>query len=226
MTATKALIAIQEMADHSQKWHDKGSFRSMGGSRSDRISVIINKLSDIGERNETTKSTSVNGTFTDKVKRRIVEEQEKIPANELPPKEKDSGSFFLPCIISNMVVSNALADLGASISIMPFSLFKHLGLGKPKPIRMLIEMAEKSMQSPKAIIKNVLVKIDRFISPVDFVILDIVEDDKVPIILGRHSLACPCNINVSAKNLLESGEEKVDVVIFRHPQILTHGIFN
>ncbi|GJZ52478.1 hypothetical protein Tco_0606993 [Tanacetum coccineum] len=254
MTATKALIAIQEMADHSQKWHDKGSIRSLGGSRSDKISVIINKLNDIGydmrklkesvhaiqigesidrnlkrhdsaikglekkvkqlarvghssmtndsksinqdksaatksERKETPKSTSVNGTFTDKVKRRIVEEQEKIPANELPPKEKDSGSFFLPCIIGNMAVSNALADLGASISIMPFSLFKRLGLGKPKPIRMLIEMADKSMQSPKGIIKNILVKIDRFISPVDFVILDIVEDDKVPIILGRPMLA-------------------------------------
>ncbi|GKE73003.1 hypothetical protein Tco_1535044, partial [Tanacetum coccineum] len=46
--------------------------------------------------------------------------------NELPPKEKDLGSFVLPCIISNTMVSNALADLGESISVMPFSMFKHL----------------------------------------------------------------------------------------------------
>ncbi|GJT02793.1 homeodomain-like protein [Tanacetum coccineum] len=109
--------------------------------------------------------------------------------NELPPKEKDPGSFILPCAIGTTTVSNALANLGASISIMPFSLFKRLGLGNPKPINMVIEMADKSMQSPKRIVKNVLVKINKFIFPIDFIILDIIEDDKVPIILGRPMLA-------------------------------------
>ncbi|GKA46269.1 retrovirus-related pol polyprotein from transposon TNT 1-94 [Tanacetum coccineum] len=109
--------------------------------------------------------------------------------NELPPKEKDPGSFILPRVIGTTTVSNALADLGASISIMPFSLFKRLGLGNPKPINMVIEMADRSMQSPKGIVENVLVKINKFIFPVDFIILDIIEDDKVPIILGRPMLA-------------------------------------
>ncbi|GJT52175.1 retrovirus-related pol polyprotein from transposon TNT 1-94 [Tanacetum coccineum] len=104
--------------------------------------------------------------------------------NELPPKEKDLGSFIPPCVISN-----ALADLGASVSVMPFSMFKRLGLGNPKPINMVIEMADRSMQSPKGIVENVLVKIHNFIFPVDFVILDIIKDDKVPIILGRPMLA-------------------------------------
>ncbi|GJW50918.1 retrovirus-related pol polyprotein from transposon TNT 1-94 [Tanacetum coccineum] len=109
--------------------------------------------------------------------------------NKLPPKEKDPGSFVLPCIIGNTTVSNALADLGASISVMPFSMFKQLGLGNPRPVNMVIEMADRSMQSPKGIVENILVKIHKFIFLVDFVILDIVEDNKVPIILGRPMLA-------------------------------------
>ncbi|GKE73913.1 DOF zinc finger protein DOF5.7-like protein, partial [Tanacetum coccineum] len=108
--------------------------------------------------------------------------------NELPPKEKDPGHFILPLIVGNTSVSNALADLGAS-SVMPFSMSKRLGLGNPKLINMMIEMADISMQSPKDIVKNVLVKIHNLIFLVDFVILDIIEDDKVPIILGRPMLA-------------------------------------
>ena len=109
--------------------------------------------------------------------------------NELPPKEKDPGSFTLPCLIGNLNVSNALADLGASISIMPYSMFKRLGIWKLKPIKMDIEMADKSMQTPLGVIENVLVKIDKFIFLVDFIILNIIEDNKIPIILGRPMLA-------------------------------------
>ncbi|GKE36086.1 reverse transcriptase domain-containing protein [Tanacetum coccineum] len=84
---------------------------------------------------------------------------------------------------------NAFADLGASISVMLFSMFKRLGLGNPRPVNMVIEMADRSMQSPKGIVENVQVKIHKFIFPVDFVILDIIKDNKVPIILGRPMLA-------------------------------------
>ncbi|GKE33677.1 homeodomain-like protein, partial [Tanacetum coccineum] len=130
---------------------------------------------------------------------------------ELPPKEKDPGSFILPCTIGTTTVSNALADLGASISIMHFSFFKRLGLGNPKPINMVIEMADRSMQSLKGIIENVLVKINKFIFPVDFIILDIIEDDKVPIILGRHMLASAhARIDVFSKKIsLEVGTKQI-----------------
>ncbi|GKB86774.1 putative reverse transcriptase, RNA-dependent DNA polymerase [Tanacetum coccineum] len=157
-------------------------------------------------------------TFVEKVKRHILEEN-KEPAtthdkpkqqlqkvisheikelpihysatlqNKLPPKEIDPGSFILPCIIENHSMSNALADLGASISVMPYSLFKRLGLGSLKPIKMTIKIADRSMQSPRGIKKNVLVKISNFVFPVDFVILNIMEDENVPIILGRPMLA-------------------------------------
>ncbi|GKD52549.1 hypothetical protein Tco_1281525, partial [Tanacetum coccineum] len=92
--------------------------------------------------------------------------------NQLPPKENDPGSFILPCSIGRLDFNNALADLGASISIMHFSMFKRLGIGKLKPIDMVIEMTNDTKCIPKGIVKNLLIKIDKFILPVDFVILD------------------------------------------------------
>ncbi|GJW29270.1 hypothetical protein Tco_0046145 [Tanacetum coccineum] len=80
---------------------------------------------------------------------------------------------------------NALMDLGASISVMPFSMFKRLGLGSHKLISMVIKIADRSMQSLKGIVENILVIIDKFIFLVDFVILDIMEDNKVPDYFGE-----------------------------------------
>ncbi|GJV51450.1 homeodomain-like protein [Tanacetum coccineum] len=160
-------------------------------------------------------------TFAEKVRRHILKENvftfklnarcSAILQNELPPKEKDPGSLILPCAIGTTTISNALADLGASISIMPFSLFKRSGLGNPKPINMVIEMVDRSMQSPKGIVENVLVQINKFIFPVDFIILDIVEDDKVPIILGRPMLATAhTRIDVFGKKIsLEVGTKQI-----------------
>ncbi|GJV40028.1 retrovirus-related pol polyprotein from transposon TNT 1-94 [Tanacetum coccineum] len=131
--------------------------------------------------------------------------------NELLPKEKDPGSYVLPCIIGNTTVSNALADLGASVSVILFSMFKRLGLGNPRPVNMVIEIADRSMQSPKGLVENVLIKIYKFIFLVNFVILDIVEDNKVPIILGRPMLAnAHARIDVFGEKIsLEVGKEQV-----------------
>ncbi|GJX28981.1 retrovirus-related pol polyprotein from transposon TNT 1-94 [Tanacetum coccineum] len=141
--------------------------------------------------------------------------------NELPSKEKDLGSFVLQCIIGNTTVSNALTYLGASISVMSFSMFKCLGLGNPRPVSMVIEMVDRSMQSPKGIVKNVLVKIHKFIFLVDFVILDIIKDDKVRIILRRPMLATGyARIDVfGGKISLEVGIEQI---IFNANEGATH----
>ncbi|GKD78601.1 RNA-directed DNA polymerase, eukaryota, reverse transcriptase zinc-binding domain protein [Tanacetum coccineum] len=106
--------------------------------------------------------------------------------------------------------NNALADLGASISIIPFSMFKRLGIGKLKPISMVIEMADNTTCTPKGIIKNLLIKIDKFISQL-IVILDIIEDFRMPIILGRPLLATAhAKIDIFTKTIsLEVGNEKV-----------------
>ncbi|GJR54744.1 hypothetical protein Tco_1405265 [Tanacetum coccineum] len=109
--------------------------------------------------------------------------------NQLPLKEQDLGSFILPCSIKRLHFNNALADLGASISVMPFSMYKRLCMGKLEPINMIIEMTDNIKYTPKGIIENLLVKIDKFIFPIDFVILDMVGDFRMPIILGRPLIA-------------------------------------
>ncbi|GJV53380.1 zinc finger, CCHC-type containing protein [Tanacetum coccineum] len=90
----------------------------------------------------------------------------------LPTKEKDPGSFTLPCIINNLCFNKALADLRASVSVMPFSTYTKLGLGELAPTKLIVELADRTVKCPKGIAKNVLVRIDKFVFPVDFVVLD------------------------------------------------------
>ncbi|GJR82841.1 ribonuclease H-like domain-containing protein [Tanacetum coccineum] len=107
----------------------------------------------------------------------------------LPQKEKDTGSFTLPCFIHNICFDKALVDLGASVSVMPFYTHTNLGLGILSHTRLTIELADRTIKQPRGIAENVLVRIDKFIFPIDFIILDIPEDDDVPIILGRPFLS-------------------------------------
>ncbi|KAK5833518.1 hypothetical protein PVK06_017362 [Gossypium arboreum] len=109
--------------------------------------------------------------------------------NKLAHKLKDPGSFMIPCLIGSLDVNIALAKLRASINVMPYKMFKQLGLGRPKQTRMSIQLADKTIRFPRGIIEDVLVKIDKFIFLVDLVVLDIKEDSNVPLILGRPFLA-------------------------------------
>ncbi|KAM6580981.1 hypothetical protein CsatA_004755 [Cannabis sativa] len=108
---------------------------------------------------------------------------------KLPPKIKDPGSFNIPCSIGGSVETKALCDLGASINLMPLSVFKRLGLGKAKPTTVTLQLADRSLTHPRGIIEDVLVKVGKFIFPADFLILDMEEDSTIPIILGRPFLA-------------------------------------
>ncbi|GJZ43007.1 DNA-directed DNA polymerase [Tanacetum coccineum] len=131
--------------------------------------------------------------------------------NKLPSKEKDPGSFTIPCDIGQLHINNALADLGASISLMPYTMYEKLGLGEPKATRMSLELADRSIQYPRGIIENVLIKVDKFVLPIDFVILDMPEDSRVPIILGRPFLATArAMIDVFNKKItLRVGDDEV-----------------
>ncbi|GKC11714.1 DNA-directed DNA polymerase [Tanacetum coccineum] len=131
--------------------------------------------------------------------------------NKLPLKEKDPGSFTIPCDIGNLHIDNALADLGASISLMPYSMYEKLGLGEPKPTRMSLELADRSIQYPQGIAENVLIKVDKFVLLIDFVILDMREDTRIPIILGRPFQATArAMIDVFNKRItLRIGDEEV-----------------
>jgi hypothetical protein len=135
----------------------------------------------------------------------------------LPPKLKDPGSFSIPCVIGGCSVSKALCDLGASVSLMPYSLCKRLNLGELKPTVMTLQLADRSIKRPMGILEDVPVRIDKFYVPGDFVVLDMEEDPRIPIILGRPFLATAgAIIDVKCGKLkLEVGDEQVVFDIFK-----------
>ncbi|GJZ59836.1 DNA-directed DNA polymerase [Tanacetum coccineum] len=129
----------------------------------------------------------------------------------IPQKKKDPGSFTLPCYINNFCFDSTLADLGASISIKSLSTYLNLGLGKLAHTKLTIELADRTVKYPKGIAKTVLVCIGKFVFPIDFIILDMPEDIKVPLILGRPFLSTAhAKIDVFKRKItLRVGEEKI-----------------
>ncbi|XP_063937997.1 uncharacterized protein LOC135147891 [Daucus carota subsp. sativus] len=119
----------------------------------------------------------------------LTEECSAVLQQKLPPKLKDPGSFTIPCTIGKFSFDKCLCDLGASINLMPLSIFTQLGLPELKPTNMSLQLADRSITYPRGIIEDVLVKVDKLIFPADFVILDFEEDKRIPIILGRPFLA-------------------------------------
>ena len=119
----------------------------------------------------------------------LTEECSAISLNKLPPKLKDPGSFTIPCTLGHSYFDKALCDLGASINLMPLSIFRKLGLGEVKTTTVSLQLADRSIRKPWGIIEDVLVKVDKFIYPVDFIVLDMEEDREMPLILGHPFLA-------------------------------------
>ncbi|GJR09646.1 pyruvate dehydrogenase (acetyl-transferring) kinase, mitochondrial [Tanacetum coccineum] len=103
----------------------------------------------------------------------------------MPQKEKDPRSFTLPYFINNVFFDNALVDLGSSVSVMPLLTYLNLGLGKLAHTKLTVELADRIVKYSKGIVENVLVRIGKFTFLVDFIILDMPEDIKVPLILGN-----------------------------------------
>ncbi|KAK4737176.1 hypothetical protein R3W88_000873 [Solanum pinnatisectum] len=111
-----------------------------------------------------------------------------IMTNNVVIKKADPGAFTIPCTNGMIQFAKALCDLGISINLMPYSIFKQLGLGEPKSTTMRLLMADRSIKHPIVIRYDILVKRDMFLFSADFVILDCEIDAKVPIILGRPFL--------------------------------------
>ncbi|XP_071704562.1 uncharacterized protein [Rutidosis leptorrhynchoides] len=107
---------------------------------------------------------------------------------DTPEKLGESGSITVSCSFNNSRIHQALADTGSRINLMPYSLYKRLGLGELTPTRMSICLVDSSFNYPMGIAENIPVKIDKFTFPANFVILELKENDKIPIILGRPFL--------------------------------------
>ncbi|KAK4737370.1 hypothetical protein R3W88_001067 [Solanum pinnatisectum] len=140
---------------------------------------------------------------------------------ELIKKRKDPGEFTIRCTISMLKFAKALCNLGASINLMPYGIYKQLGLGEPKPTIIRLLMADRSIKHHVGILYDILVKVYRFIFPADFVILDCEIDAEIPTILGRSFLATG-----RALVDVESGELKfwvnIDEVTFNVCKSMKH----
>ncbi|GJY62105.1 reverse transcriptase domain-containing protein [Tanacetum coccineum] len=107
---------------------------------------------------------------------------------KLPEKLGDPGRFLIPCDFSEFDNCLALADLGASINLMPLSIWKKLGLPGLNDTKMVLELADRTISKPTGVAENVFVKVGKFYFPADFIVLDFIADPRVPLILGRPFL--------------------------------------
>ncbi|GJU07474.1 reverse transcriptase domain-containing protein [Tanacetum coccineum] len=153
----------------------------------------------------------------------------KIPLNEncsamllkkLPEKLGDPDKFLIPCNFPGMDVCHALADLGASINLMPLSIWKKLSLPELTPTRMTLELADRSITRPKGVAEDVFVKVGSFHFPTDFVVVDFEADPRVPLILGRSFLRTSrALIDVyEGELILRNGDERLIFHVDKHPK--------
>ncbi|KAL9339086.1 hypothetical protein Peur_068101 [Populus x canadensis] len=137
-----------------------------------------------------------------------------------PPKYKDPGCPTISCIIGNHKIDQALLDLGASVNLIPYTVYEQLGLGEIKPTRITLQLADRSIKIPRGIVEDVLVQVDKFYFPVDFVVLDTApiqgSNAPIPVILGRPFLATS-NALINCRNgvmKLSFGNMTVEMNIF------------
>ncbi|XP_061374262.1 uncharacterized protein LOC133316524 [Gastrolobium bilobum] len=146
----------------------------------------------------------------------LTEECSAIIQKKFPPKLNDPGSFNIRIAIGNTEVGRALCDLGASINLMPLSVCKSLGITELKPTMVSLQLADRSLRRPSGIIEDVLVKVDKFIFPADFVVLDMEEGTEMPLLLGRPFLvAARAMIDVENGKLeLRMNDETITINVF------------
>ncbi|GKD27967.1 reverse transcriptase domain-containing protein, partial [Tanacetum coccineum] len=122
--------------------------------------------------------------------------------NKVPKKLEDPKKFLISCALQELDRTNSLADSGASINLLPYSIYKQLGLGALKPTQMTLELDNRSVTHPMGIAEDVVVRVDGFTFLADFVVINFEPDPRVPISLGRPFLR-------TAKALIDLYEEKL-----------------
>ena len=127
---------------------------------------------------------------------------------------------MVTCQIGNKPYGQALVDLGASVNLMPYSIYLQLRRGEIKPTSMVLQLADRLLRKPRGIVEDVLVKIDKFYYPVDFLVLDTIaivnKESKISLILGRKFLAT-ANALINCRNalmILSFGNMTLEVNVF------------
>ncbi|XP_038975731.1 uncharacterized protein LOC120106749, partial [Phoenix dactylifera] len=150
----------------------------------------------------------------------LTEQVSAILKHNTPPKYKDPGCPTISCIIGNFRIQRALLDLGASVNLLPYSVYEQLGLGELKPTKVTLQLANRSIKIPRGIVEDVLVQIDKFYFLVDFIVLDTQPvmncTTPIPVILGRPFLATS-NALINCRNgimKMSFGNMTIDFNIF------------
>ena len=124
-------------------------------------------------------------------------------SNQIHVKYKDPGCPTISCTIGQMEINRALLDLGASINLLPFSVYQQLGLSKLNPTQVTIQLADRSVKIPKGEVTDVLIWVGEFIYLVNFTVLDtqpvLNPRSQTPVILGRSFLAT-ANAIINCRN--------------------------
>ncbi|CAM8954580.1 unnamed protein product [Rhodiola kirilowii] len=110
---------------------------------------------------------------------------------KVPPKCGDPGTYTIPCTIGNIRIENCMLDLGASINILPFSIYSCLRIGPLEPTSLTIQLEDRSCKQPEGKIEDVLVQVGELVFPADFYVLKMENGgptDHAPILLGRPFL--------------------------------------
>ncbi|KAL5548169.1 hypothetical protein UlMin_003400 [Ulmus minor] len=159
----------------------------------------------------------------------LAEQASAVIDSKTPPKYKDPGCPTVACQIGNQACGQALLDLGASVNLMPYSVYLQLGLGEIKPTTVVLQLADRSVRKPRGIVEDVLVQIDKFYYPVDFLVLDTIAivntESKIPLILGRPFLAT-ANALINCRNglmTLSFGNMTLETVLGASPYRLVFG---
>ncbi|KAL0885551.1 hypothetical protein Bca101_009534 [Brassica carinata] len=122
----------------------------------------------------------------------------------IPKKLEDPGCFTLPCAIGPLMFERCLCDLGASVSLMPLSVAKKLGFSQYKKCKLSLVLADRSVKFPIGILEDLPVMVGNCEIPTDFVVLEMDEEARDPLILGRPFLA-------TAEALINVKEGKIDL---------------
>ena len=123
----------------------------------------------------------------------MTEQSTSLIRNNLPPKYKEPGSPTISIVVGYSKLGHALVDLGASVNLLPYSVYVELGLGELESTNITLQLVDRSVKIPRGIVKNVLVQVDKFYFPVAFVVLDtqpvVNQGAQFLVILGRPFLA-------------------------------------
>ncbi|XP_070678230.1 uncharacterized protein [Malus domestica] len=147
---------------------------------------------------------------------RVGENVSVVLQRKLPPKCKDLGSFTIPCVIGSTRFEHAMLDLGASINVMPYSIYASMNLGELKNDEVIIQLADRTNAYPKGVLEDVLVQVNHLIFPADFYVLEIEDSthsSSLPILLGKPFMKTACTKIDVFKGMLSmefDGEEYLE----------------